>query len=152
MEKKYVLCPRCELNYIDESEEYCTVCKAELGLIDSSILIPEDDVDSSEKLCPICKVNYISEDEDMCFMCAKEREKQKTEEAAESDDNWHEEFEETADDESDTLSLESLGEEEFEDDEDDDMSDSEPDDFDFSSVDPNDFEEFDDEESEEEEE
>ena len=75
MEKRYILCPRCELNYIEEGEEYCTVCKAELGLIDSSILIPEEEVESSEKLCPICKVNYIADDEDVCFMCAKEREK-----------------------------------------------------------------------------
>ena len=49
----YILCPRCELNYIEESEEYCTVCKAEMGLIDPGILIPEEEVESSEKLCPI---------------------------------------------------------------------------------------------------
>ena len=96
---KYILCPRCELNYIEESEEYCTVCKAEMGLIDSSILIPEEEVESSEKLCPICKVNYIGDDEEMCFMCAKEREKQKTEEESDNNDDWHEEFEETEEDE-----------------------------------------------------
>lgn len=115
MEKRYVLCPRCELNYIEEGEEYCTVCKAELGLIDSSILIPEEDVDSAEKLCPICKVNYIAEDEDVCFMCAKEREKSKTEEEDDSAENWSEEFDAAEADEDEPLSLEVLGEDEMED-------------------------------------
>ena len=27
---KYVKCPRCELNFMLEGEEYCDVCKAEL--------------------------------------------------------------------------------------------------------------------------
>lgn len=150
MEKRYILCPRCGLNYIEESEEYCTVCKAELGLIDPSILIPEDDVDSSEKLCPVCKINYISDDETMCFMCAKECEKQKAEEDAESGDEWHEEFAEPADDDDEPLSLEGLGEEELEEEDEEEEVSAEPDDFDFSNVDPNDFEE--DEELEEEDE
>lgn len=152
MEKRYVLCPRCELNYIEESEEYCTVCKAELGLIDSSILIPEDEVESSEKLCPVCKVNYIADDEKMCFMCEKECEKQKMEEETDSGDEWHEEFEEPADDEDEPLSLEGLGEDELDDEEEEeDEHSAEPDDFDFSNVDPNDFEEDDeDEESDDE--
>ena len=59
---KYILCPRCELNYIEEHEGYCKVCKAEMGLIDSGILIPDEDELGGEKLCPICKVNYIGED------------------------------------------------------------------------------------------
>ena len=66
----YVLCPRCELNYIEESEGYCKVCKARMGLIDASTLIPDEDEDTpEEKLCPICRVNYISADEDMCSDC-----------------------------------------------------------------------------------
>ena len=53
-EKKFILCPRCELNYIEESEGYCKVCKASMGLIDDDILIPDDDEMSDEKLCPVC--------------------------------------------------------------------------------------------------
>ena len=43
-EKKpiYILCPRCELNYINKKDKYCNVCKAELGLVDPSILLPDD--------------------------------------------------------------------------------------------------------------
>ena len=151
MEKRYILCPRCELNYIEEGEEYCTVCKAELGLIDSSILIPEEEVESSEKLCPICKVNYIADDEDVCFMCAKEREKTKAQESPETEDNWTDEFEAAEADDEEPLSLECLSDEELEEDEEEQAS-AEPDDFDFSNVDPNDFEEDDDLDDEDDEE
>ena len=30
MAKKYIKCPRCELNYILEGEDYCHVCKSEM--------------------------------------------------------------------------------------------------------------------------
>ena len=30
----YILCPRCELNYILDNEEYCDVCKNNLTAID----------------------------------------------------------------------------------------------------------------------
>lgn len=82
----YILCPRCELNYIKSKDKYCTVCKAELGLVDPSILLPDEDVDG-EKLCPICNINYIGEDEEICFLCQKEREER---EVAEKKDEWSE--------------------------------------------------------------
>ena len=28
---KYKKCPRCELNYILETEDYCPICKAEMN-------------------------------------------------------------------------------------------------------------------------
>ena len=70
-EKKqaYILCPRCELNYIVSKDKYCTVCKAEMGLLDPSILLPDDEEAGFEKLCPVCQVNYIGEDEEICFLC-----------------------------------------------------------------------------------
>ena len=83
----YVLCPRCELNYINAKDKYCTVCKAELGLVDPSVLLPDDDEAGLEKLCPVCHLNYIGEDEDMCFLCQKERDER---EAAEEKDEWAE--------------------------------------------------------------
>ena len=68
---KYKMCPRCELNFIEESEDYCLVCKAELGLVARDVLLPEDDEFANEKLCPVCKINYIREDEDMCSACRR---------------------------------------------------------------------------------
>lgn len=64
----YIKCPRCELNYIPKDESLCDMCKAELNLIQSSPLIPDEE---DEILCPICKLNYISIDEDMCYKCTE---------------------------------------------------------------------------------
>lgn len=82
-EKKqpYILCPRCELNYIKAKDKYCTVCKVEMGLADPGILLPDEEEAGYEKLCPVCHVNYIGEDEEICFLCQKEREERAAEEA-----------------------------------------------------------------------
>ena len=74
MEKKtYILCPRCELNYMDSREKYCDVCKAELGIGEANFLLPDEEDESEGKLCPICHTNYCEEGEDMCIECKKER-------------------------------------------------------------------------------
>lgn len=83
----YILCPRCELNYIKSKDKYCTVCKAEMGLLDPSILLPDEEEAGIEKLCPVCQVNYIGEDEDICFLCQKERDER---EHNREDDEWGE--------------------------------------------------------------
>ena len=83
----YILCPRCELNYIKAKDKYCTVCKAEMGLVDPSILLPDEEEAGLEKLCPVCHVNYIGEDEEVCFLCQKERDERA---AAEEKDEWAE--------------------------------------------------------------
>ena len=71
---KYVLCPRCELNYMQEGESYCDVCKAELKLGPQLIFaLDEDEIAEGEKLCPLCKRTYIAEDEEMCEQCREER-------------------------------------------------------------------------------
>lgn len=71
MERKYMLCPRCELNYIPVTEKYCDVCKAELGLVEASFLLPDEE-EVEGKLCPICNTNYCEEGEDMCIECKKD--------------------------------------------------------------------------------
>ena len=62
---KYVKCPRCELNWILEENEYCDVCKAELGVEGFTLLEDEDE----DMLCPVCGVNYIEHGERMCADC-----------------------------------------------------------------------------------
>ena len=148
---RFVLCPRCELNYIEEGEEYCKVCKASMGLIDASILIPDDDEMSGEKICPICKVNYIGEDEDMCIECRKEREAK--EQPEESEDDWQEYVEDEVPADDDEISLSELAEEEEmdEEEEEDDDSYGYSNDFDYDDMpDDSDFEDEEDEEEEEE--
>jgi hypothetical protein len=71
MGKKYVKCPRCELNYILEDEDYCHVCKSEMKHhteADDELLDLED-----MELCPVCGQNYIKEDQYMCDECKKKR-------------------------------------------------------------------------------
>ena len=81
---KYIKCPRCELNWILEEDEYCDVCKAELGVEGFTLLEDEDE----DMLCPVCGVNYIEHGERMCAEC---RSKQKDDVNFESDSTSSEE-------------------------------------------------------------
>ena len=74
---KYVKCPRCELNYIDEEkQEYCDVCLAEIkgdrlqfaDFDDEELDEIDAELDQGE-LCPVCGVNSIRFGEKMCESC-----------------------------------------------------------------------------------
>ena len=73
---RYVLCPRCELNFIDADEqEYCEVCVKEL----SGEKTFTDDFEAEEmieetELCPVCGENYMAFGEKMCEECKKKSE------------------------------------------------------------------------------
>lgn len=70
MAKKYIKCPRCELNYILEGEDYCNVCKNEMkhhAEGEEDELLDFEDMD----LCPVCGQNYVREDQPMCDECRK---------------------------------------------------------------------------------
>lgn len=151
----YILCPRCEINYIDKKDKYCAVCKAELGMGDPSILLPDEDEEQGERVCPICRVNLLAEDEDICIECKKEREQKEKESSEVSDDednpaDWEpfaDEDEEEIPDGMQEILIDDEDEEEEEDEIVESVSD-EPDDFDFD-IDPNDFEADDEEEDDE---
>ena len=103
----FVLCPRCELNYIEEEEEYCKICKAEMGLIDpSEVFMPEDEEVGENNLCPLCKINYVEEGEEMCVVCKREKEEKEAAEKAEEEsiNNWQDDEVADEDDEM-TISL-----------------------------------------------
>lgn len=59
----FVKCPRCELNYIREEEQYCSVCKREM-----KGEVREDPFE----LCSICNENPVMPGKDVCLMCYKE--------------------------------------------------------------------------------
>ena len=59
----FVKCPRCELNYIEESEGFCKICKREMQGENSS-----DDVE----LCTICNERPAIPGRDICLVCLKE--------------------------------------------------------------------------------
>lgn len=77
----FVKCPRCELNYMQDSEQYCAVCKRELkGEVKDDLF----------ELCSVCGENPVLPGKDMCLFCLKEMGKSNetpvTEEAAASED------------------------------------------------------------------
>ncbi|MGI6169000.1 MAG: hypothetical protein ACOYI4_04690 [Christensenellales bacterium] len=61
-------CPRCELNYIKETEKYCGVCLREMNNKDSA---PE-----LEDVCVECDENPVVPGGDLCVFCLRERRKQ----------------------------------------------------------------------------
>ena len=68
---RYVLCPRCQLNFIDaDQDEYCEVClkelKGEKTFSDDFELI---EAETEMELCPICSENYMPLGEKMCEEC-----------------------------------------------------------------------------------
>ena len=65
----YIKCPRCELNYIKSTDNYCHVCLTELKLAGEATSNDED-----LELCPVCGQNFISPDQKMCEDCLKQKE------------------------------------------------------------------------------
>ena len=59
----FIKCPRCELNYIEESEGFCKICKREMQ--------GENNADDVE-LCTICNERPVLHGRDVCAVCLKE--------------------------------------------------------------------------------
>ena len=60
---KLVKCPRCELNYITETEKYCKVCLSEM----------KGDAPKEEiELCSVCNETPALPGRDVCVFCLKE--------------------------------------------------------------------------------
>lgn len=60
---KFVKCPRCELNYITESERFCKVCLREMN---------GDSEQDEVELCSICNEAPALPGRDVCLFCLKE--------------------------------------------------------------------------------
>ena len=59
----FIKCPRCELNYIQEEEQYCSVCKREMK---------GESHDDPFELCSVCNENPVMPGKDVCLICYKE--------------------------------------------------------------------------------
>ncbi|MBQ7825123.1 MAG: hypothetical protein IJ337_02070 [Clostridia bacterium] len=59
----FIKCPRCELNYIQEEEQYCSVCKREMK---------GEAHDDPFELCSVCNENPVMPGKDVCLICYKE--------------------------------------------------------------------------------
>ena len=66
---KYKKCPRCDLNYVTEKCEFCTICKAEMSGKNANFDISEWD------FCPFCEKNRLKNGEEICEKCLEKRQK-----------------------------------------------------------------------------
>lgn len=65
---KYTRCIRCELNYVNEGEIYCGLCKKEM-----SGKYSECDLNIEENICPYCEKNKLEFGEEMCSYCVNKK-------------------------------------------------------------------------------
>ena len=147
----YIICPRCELNFIDADEqEYCDVCIKELsGAKTFSDDFEEEEMMEETELCPVCGENYMRFGEKMCEECKKKSqyEEETTEEDLENDDeSWRSYID---DDEPEDLGIE-IDDEEFEEEEEEEEEEYEEEE-DFEYVSPDDYCEDDDDEDDDDE-
>ena len=56
-------CPRCDLNYITASEKYCKVCMREMK---------GDNAQDEIEMCSVCSENPVLPGRDICLFCLKE--------------------------------------------------------------------------------
>ena len=60
---RLVKCPRCELNYIQEDEDYCKICKRE---------IKGERHQEEIEMCTACNEHPAMPGKDVCVFCYKE--------------------------------------------------------------------------------
>ena len=103
---RYIICPRCELNFIDADErEYCEVCEKELAGESTYVEDVEDESTEEMELCPICGEVYVKFGEKMCEECAHKsayEDDVDVEDADKEDDTWRSYLDE---DDSDDLGI-----------------------------------------------
>ncbi|MDL2234537.1 hypothetical protein LJC07_00080 [Christensenellaceae bacterium OttesenSCG-928-L17] len=59
-------CPRCELNYIREDEQYCNVCRRGMNL-------KAEKEEPEQNLCIECSENTAMKGQDLCAYCLAEK-------------------------------------------------------------------------------
>ncbi len=56
-------CPRCELNYITDGEQYCKICRLEMK---------GEPVRDEIEMCTMCGEHPAMPGKDVCLFCMKE--------------------------------------------------------------------------------
>jgi len=89
-------CPKCELNYIREGEQYCDVCKREMKRAQARGRHAEEEPEDDELvMCSECGEAPAVHGGDLCAACLKEQKRQvELESASELDASFGEDEEE----------------------------------------------------------
>ena len=70
-------CPKCELNYIREGEDFCEVCKREMKRAQAHIRQANGGSDADEViLCSECGEAHAVRGGELCIACLKEKKRQ----------------------------------------------------------------------------
>lgn len=85
----FIKCPRCELNYMKDTDKYCAICLRELR--------GEEQVDEIE-LCSVCGESPAMPGKDMCLFCLREMNAQNNTLNGDEDDDEDTELDEDDDD------------------------------------------------------
>lgn len=84
-------CPKCELNYIREGEEYCNVCMREMKRASRGRRSEEEPEEDEILVCTECGESPAVHGSDLCAACLKEQKRQvELENAAELDAEYDE--------------------------------------------------------------
>ena len=123
---KLTKCPRCEINYITDGEQYCKICRLEMK---------GEPVRDEIEMCTMCGEHPAMPGKDVCLFCYKEMNGEENNPEEDEDGNvvtedaaigidpisgMDEIIPETDADQDGPMSLEALGEEEEDDDDPDD--------------------------------
>lgn len=94
-------CPKCELNYIHDGEEYCEVCRRELKRAQARGRQAEEESEEEEIIiCTECGEAPALRGGELCAACLREQKRQvELENAAEISDDFPEADEELEEDE-----------------------------------------------------
>ena len=86
-------CPKCELHYIREGEEYCEVCRREMKRAQARGKHPDEEGDDDEVvMCSECGEAPAVRGSDLCAACLREQKRQVELENATEVSNRDEEF------------------------------------------------------------
>jgi predicted amidophosphoribosyltransferase len=90
-------CPRCELNYIREEEQYCDVCRRELKRAQARGRQIEDEAGDEDEviICTECGEAPAVRGGELCPACLKEQKRQaELENAADLDEDYDDDSDE----------------------------------------------------------
>ena len=90
----YKKCPRCNLNYVKDTDLLCKICLEEVGKA-----LRSNDEEDEYDICPECGEQIIKAGEEMCTQCLVEQNKDEVDPPKKKDDDWEKVSDEEDDEE-----------------------------------------------------